>query len=110
MEKKKSHQEEWSEGKKVGFKIHIARKEVGANQEEFAKTIGVARVTLARYESGVIMPDVGTLQSIARSSKKPITFFFDEVPVTTNEDLYKQVASLKQQLVEIKEEISKYKK
>lgn len=47
------------------FKIREARKAAKMTQDELAKSLGVNRATLSRYESGAIDPPASQLQRIA---------------------------------------------
>lgn len=49
----------------VGKRIAAIRRERGYNQEELAEMALISRVTLARYETGVIEPGVTALSRIA---------------------------------------------
>jgi transcriptional regulator with XRE-family HTH domain len=46
-------------------KLHILRKNKGYTQEEFASKLGVSRQAVAKWESGVVYPDVFNLIEIS---------------------------------------------
>ena len=49
----------------IGKRIAELRRERGYGQDELAEMAGVHRVTLARYETGVIEPGAGAVARIA---------------------------------------------
>lgn len=53
--------------KSIGDNIKKARKKAGLSQESLAKTIGVTKAAISRYESGLREPSFEQLQKIARS-------------------------------------------
>lgn len=55
------------------FVIRKMRKAAGITQEQLAKSLGINRATLSKYESGVIEPSVSQLERIAEALH--ISFF-----------------------------------
>lgn len=55
-----------------------ARKTEQFSQAELAKLLGVARETLARWESGKQMMSVDLLPKLASALNKPVEWFFEE--------------------------------
>jgi transcriptional regulator with XRE-family HTH domain len=67
--------------KTIGQYVKARREELGVNQEELAKRIGVTPTTISLYESGKRKPDLDTLKQIATVLKTSLAFLLDiEVP------------------------------
>lgn len=49
------------------LKIREARKNAGLTQDQLAKTLGINRATLSRYESGEIDPPISQIQKISQA-------------------------------------------
>ena len=60
---------------KVGKKIQKAAIEIGINQAELARRIGMERVWLNKIINGKVNPTVTTLQKIARALGKSLEYF-----------------------------------
>lgn len=54
-----------STDKTIGERIAFIRKELGYTQAEFAKEMGIGRMTLQRYESDTNYPDVPFMLKLA---------------------------------------------
>ncbi len=57
--------------------IRKARKALGITQEELAKTLGINRATVSKYESGAISPSIETIRQIALALKIDIYDLID---------------------------------
>ena len=57
------------------------RKERGYTQDQLARLSGVARVTIARYETGRTQPNVRTLQKLAATLKVRLDSLVDRKAV-----------------------------
>ena len=56
----------------IGENIQRFRKEAHLSQEELAEKIGVARQTVAKWENGTTVPDIGiSLDALAMVKKHP---------------------------------------
>ena len=64
--------------KKLGKKIKLSRIELDLNQTELAEKIGATQKSISRYETGVSLPSLATLLKIAKTLKKPASYFLDE--------------------------------
>ena len=64
----------------LGKKIKQARKEIGLTQKELAKIMDVHWNTIARWERDEIECRIDQLLRIADLTKRPISWFFGEVP------------------------------
>lgn len=64
--------------KKLGKKIKIARIEKDLSQEQLAELIQAKQKSISRYETGVALPSLETLEKLVRSLGKPFAHFLDE--------------------------------
>ena len=64
--------------KKLGKKIKMARVELDLNQTELAEKIGAKQKSISHYETGISLPSLTTLSKIAKTLKKPASYFLDE--------------------------------
>ena len=64
--------------KKLGKKIKLARIELDLNQTELAEKIGAKQKSISRYENAASLPSLTTLAKMAKTLKKPVSYFFDE--------------------------------
>lgn len=69
----------------VRAKIKLARKLLSLNQADLAKKIGVARATIAGYESGKNRPSIDEIHKISKVTNIPIGWFFE--PVTADDNI-----------------------
>jgi transcriptional regulator with XRE-family HTH domain len=60
----------------VGGRIHGIRKNLGLTQAQFAKRLGVTKVSVARYEAGRV-PRLKLLREIARHGGVTVTWLLD---------------------------------
>lgn len=66
------------DAKKLGKKIKLARIELDLTQGQLAQAIGAMQKSISRYETGVSLPSLETLEKIAKVLKKPFGYFLDE--------------------------------
>jgi transcriptional regulator with XRE-family HTH domain len=66
------------DAKKLGKKIKLARIEQELTQGQLAEAIGAMQKSISRYETGISLPSLETLEKIARVLKKPFGYFLDE--------------------------------
>ena len=66
------------DAKKLGKKIKLARIEQDLTQGQLAEAIGAMQKSISRYETGISLPSLETLEKIARVLKKPFGYFLDE--------------------------------
>ncbi|KFN92536.1 MULTISPECIES: helix-turn-helix domain-containing protein [Tetragenococcus] len=66
------------EEKKLDYAVAVMelRTSLGLTQEEFAKTVNKPQSTIARIENGNANPTIKTLEQIAESVDKQLTFSF----------------------------------
>ena len=62
----------------LGKKIRIAREDLGLNQIELADKLDITSRTLQNYEYGTSVPDIKTVQKMAKIFKVKIDYFLDE--------------------------------
>lgn len=60
----------------IGAAIKNRRKELGYSQEWLAEFLDVSYQQVQRYENGISMINVETIQKIAEALSVPVTFFF----------------------------------
>lgn len=58
--------------------LKINRIEAELSQTELAEVLGVPQSMIARYESGKVLPEMATMNKIAKALNTEVTFFFDE--------------------------------
>lgn len=66
------------DAKKLGKKIKIARIELDLNQTDLANKIKAKQKSISRYENGLSLPSIETLVKIAKTLKKPTSYFLEE--------------------------------
>ncbi len=66
------------DAKKLGKKIKMARVELDLNQTELADKIGAKQKSISNYETGTALPSLATLSKIAKTLKRPASYFLDE--------------------------------
>lgn len=66
------------DAKKLGKKIKLARIELDMTQADLAKAIKTMQKSISRYETGLSIPSLETLEKIAKVLKKPFGYFLDE--------------------------------
>lgn len=66
------------DAKKLGKKIKMARVELDLNQTELADKIGAKQKSISNYETGTALPSLVTLSKIAKTLKRPASYFMDE--------------------------------
>jgi transcriptional regulator with XRE-family HTH domain len=71
--------------KSIAIKIHTLRLELGLSRQQLAKLINVTHQQIFKYETGTNRISAGRLFEIATALGKPISFFFDDAPKTTQE-------------------------
>jgi len=59
----------------IGAQLRAVRLACGVSQEELAERLGIERVTLSRYESGVRTLPLATLVMVAELLRQPIAAF-----------------------------------
>jgi transcriptional regulator with XRE-family HTH domain len=64
--------------KKLGKKIKLARVENDLSQDQLAEAIKAKQKSISRYETGLSIPSLETLEKIAKTLKKPFGYFLDE--------------------------------
>ncbi len=64
--------------KKLGKKIKLARIEMDMTQADLAKATGIMQKSISRYESGISLPSLESLEKIARKLKKSFGYFLDD--------------------------------
>ena len=65
------------DAKKLGKKIKLARVELDMTQGDLAEATGVMQKSVSRFENGLSLPSLETLEKIAKKLKKPFGYFLD---------------------------------
>jgi len=65
------------DAKKLGKKIKLARVEAELTQGELADKIGAKQKSISRYENGLALPSLDSLEKIAKALKKKCGYFLD---------------------------------
>ncbi len=66
------------DAKKLGKKIKLARVELDMTQADLAEVTGIMQKSISRYETGLSLPSLETLEKIAKKLKKSFGYFLDE--------------------------------
>ena len=66
------------DAKKLGKRIKLARIELDMTQEDLADAIKAKQKSISRYETGVSLPTLETLEKMSKVLKKPFGYFLDE--------------------------------
>ena len=65
------------DAKKLGKRIKLARVERDMTQDQLAEAIKAKQKSISRYETGLSIPSLETLEKIARALKKTFGYFLD---------------------------------
>lgn len=87
----------------LGEKIASARKEKGMTQEILAEQLGVTRQAVARWETGLSVPDAGMLVRIAGALDTTVNDLLGEEEPEQGRDLAAELEALNRQLAEREE-------
>ena len=87
----------------LGEKIASARKEKGMTQEMLAEQLGVPRQAVARWETGLSVPDAGMLVRIAGALDTTVNDLLGEEEPEQGRDLAAELEALNRQLAEREE-------
>ena len=63
--------------KKLGKKIKLARIEKDLSQDQLAELIEANQKSISRYETGIAVPSLETLEKIVQVVEKPFSYFLD---------------------------------
>ena len=85
----------------LGEKIASARKEKGMTQEMLAEQLGVTRQAVARWETGLSVPDAGMLVRIAGALDTTVNDLLGEEEPEQGRDLAAELEALNRQLAEM---------
>jgi transcriptional regulator with XRE-family HTH domain len=64
--------------KKLGKKIKLARIEKDLSQDQLAELIKAKQKSISRYETGVALPTLETLERLSKNLEKSFAYFLDE--------------------------------
>lgn len=87
----------------LGEKIASARKEKGMTQEMLAEQLGGTRQAVARWETGLSVPDAGMLVRIAGALDTTVNDLLGEEEPEQGRDLAAELEALNRQLAEREE-------
>ena len=87
----------------LGEKIASARKEKGMTQEMLAEQLGVTRQAVARWETGLSVPDAGMLVRIAGALDTTVNDLLGEEEPEQGRDLAAELEARNRQLAEREE-------
>ena len=65
------------DAKKLGKKIKMARGDLDLTQTDLAEKIKAKQKSISRYENGISLPSLETMEKISEVLKKPVAHFFD---------------------------------
>lgn len=64
--------------KKLGKKIKLARVENDLSQDQLAELIKAKQKSISRYETGIALPSLETLEKISKYLGKSFAYFLDQ--------------------------------
>lgn len=67
------------DAKKLGKRIKIARIENNMTQGELAQAIKALQKSISRYETGLALPTLETLEKMTKVLKKPFGYFLENL-------------------------------
>lgn len=65
------------DAKKLGKKIKLARVELDLTQAGLAKKINAKQKSISRYENGMSLPSLLTLEKLSKALKKSMAYFME---------------------------------
>ncbi len=66
------------DAKKLGKKIKLARVELDMTQADLAEATEIMQKSISRYETGLSLPSLESLEKIAKQLKKSFGYFLEE--------------------------------
>ncbi|NGX63645.1 MAG: hypothetical protein KR126chlam6_01058 [Candidatus Anoxychlamydiales bacterium] len=66
------------DAKKLGKKIKLARVELDMTQADLVEATGIMQKSISRYETGLSLPSLESLEKISKVLKKPFGYFLDD--------------------------------
>lgn len=66
------------DAKKLGKRIKLARVEMDMTQADLAQATGILQKSISRYETGLALPTLETLECLCKALKKSFGYFLDE--------------------------------
>ncbi|MDB6081657.1 MAG: hypothetical protein JWO53_929 [Chlamydiia bacterium] len=66
------------DAKKLGKKLKLARIELDMNQNQLAEALHIQQKSISRYETGLALPSLETLEKLVFVLKKPYGYFLDD--------------------------------
>jgi transcriptional regulator with XRE-family HTH domain len=79
--------------KEIGRKLQLAREDAGLSQEQLASMMGCAQSTLSNYEKGKRRLYLTQLENIAELLQKPIEYFMENSPSSTESQAASSIGS-----------------
>lgn len=64
--------------KRIGNRIRQLRRKAGLSQANLAQAARLSVETVSRYERGVLIPSIESLEAMAEAMRLPLVTFFDE--------------------------------
>jgi len=68
-----------SRAKKIGKNIRLARIEKNFTQVGLSHALGMGQKSISRYETGLTIPTIETLEKIGSVLNKPVEYFFHDI-------------------------------
>lgn len=65
------------DAKKLGKRIKLARVEMDFTQEDLAVKIHTKQKSISRYETGLTLPSLETLEKLSQVLQKPYSYFLE---------------------------------
>jgi transcriptional regulator with XRE-family HTH domain len=65
--------------REIGYRIQMAREELGLNQKDLAEKLGISQSSLSNYEKGKRRLYLADLQKIAQALEKPTDYFLQPI-------------------------------
>ncbi len=77
----------------VGSRVRLRRTLLGLNQTQLGEKLGITYQQVQKYEQGVNRISASRLYNLTRILDAPLSYFFDDVPLETDDAVPQQASS-----------------
>lgn len=90
----------------LGQKIRYARRSMGFSQKQLGEMLRLSDKAVSSYEVDRAVPPLDTLKEISKHTSRPVSYFINE-GTKTEQTIDEKIASIEQELQEIRELLQK---
>ncbi len=90
----------------LGQKIRYARRSMGLSQKQLGEMLRLSDKAVSSYEVDRAVPPLDTLKEISKHTSRPVSYFINE-GTKTEQTIDEKIASIEQELQEIRELLQK---